>query len=64
MTIKVTSTVDVEITITMDLRDARWLQMVMQNPLWGETPEEETEEDCKARSDFFYALKEQTDNHA
>ena len=61
---KATSEVEVTIKLEMTLREARWLQGVMQNPLYGRTPGEEMEEDKAPRYKFFTALKSQTDNHA
>lgn len=64
MTIKATSTVDVQINLSMDLATARWLKAVLQNPLDGLSPEDEFSEERSRRISVFAALKDQTDNHA
>lgn len=60
---KSTSDVKVTIKLEMELHEARWLQHVMQNPLWGD-PSDEDPVDAKCRHDLFIALKDQTENHA
>ncbi len=64
MSIKVRSSVSVQVTLSMDLFDARWLQSVLQNPLDGSTPDTEYPEERERRLNFFNALKDQTENHA
>lgn len=43
--------------LTLQEEEAEWLRGVMQNPLYGQTPEEESEEDNRMRRAFFDAVK-------
>lgn len=61
---KATSEVEVTVKLEMTLREARWLQNVMQNPLYGDSPTDEAQIDMEMRHKFFTAVKSQTDNHA
>ena len=58
------STVDVTITLEMNLQEARWLQTVLENPLRNQTPDEEYPTEKQTRLNFFNSLKDQTENHA
>ena len=61
---KATSNVEVTIKLELTLREARWLQDVMQNPLYGDSPENEAQIDTEMRHKFFTSVKGQTENHA
>lgn len=60
----ITGSAEVTIVIKMDLKDARWLQGVMQNPLHGQTPAEEDGHERTKRHQLFGELKAQTENWA
>lgn len=45
------------ITLVLNEKEAQWLHEVMQNPLWGQTPTTESEEDFEMRVTFFEATK-------
>lgn len=46
---------DITITLTLNEREAAWLHAVMQNPLHGESPARESEENKVMRQMFFTA---------
>lgn len=55
---KVTTTkAAVEITLVLDEAEAYWLNSVMQNPLHGQPPEDESNQDSSMREKFFNATK-------
>ena len=45
----------VEITLTLTAEEAQWLHGVMQNPLWGQSPEIEDRFNAEMRKKFFEA---------
>lgn len=46
-----------EISLIMSEEEAQWLNGVMQNPIYGDSPEHEPEEDAAMRLKFFDATK-------
>lgn len=42
--------------VNLTPNEASWLKSVMQNPLWGQTPEEEDSFDKEMRSKLFHSL--------
>lgn len=45
--------------LQLDEDEAQWLNAQMQNPLHGQTPEQETKEDKDMREKFFKATRSQ-----
>jgi len=43
--------------IELNAKEAQWLRGIMQNPLFGQQPEEEDDIDRKMRELFFDAVK-------
>ena len=58
------SEIKVSVRLDMTLEEACWLKCVMQNPLNGQSPEDEELQERKHRLNFFTHLKDMTDNHA
>ncbi len=54
---KVESTTEVKVTLTMNQQESEWLHAVMQNPLHGEHPNSEQDYDKNMRHAFFSATK-------
>jgi hypothetical protein len=48
----------VEVTLVLDEKEADWLHGVMQNPLHGQSPDDESPEDAEMRIKFFLATKQ------
>lgn len=53
---KATSKFKPVVVLELTVEEARWLKGVMQNPLWGDSPEEESIEDNNMRRKFFDAI--------
>ena len=47
---------NIEVTIIMDELEAYWLKGIMQNPLYGQTLENEREQDSRMRQIFWDIL--------
>ena len=45
------------VTLVLNEKEAQWLNGVMQNPLWDQTPLTESKEDSSMRIKFFEATK-------
>ena len=55
---QIKTTQKIEITITMNEFEARWLKGIMQNPFYGQNPSDEQETDKKNREMFWHTLNE------
>lgn len=44
--------IEKQIVLTLSQEEARWLNLVMQNPLNGQTPEDESRHDRQMREAF------------
>lgn len=53
---KISSTKNIKIFLELDESEAKWLKEVMQNPLHGQSPEQEDEDDSMLRMRFFKIL--------
>jgi hypothetical protein len=54
---KIKNQTTMKITLKLEEHEALWLKGIMQNPLHGENPEEESRKDKKMRTLFWNALK-------
>ena len=52
---KTNITTSIVITLVLSKEEAAWLHLVMQNPLHGQQPTEESKEDAVMRYKFFDA---------
>ena len=55
---KVTTTKEITITLVLNEEEAQWLQGIMQNPLFGEYPDQEDPKNSDMRKRFWDALNE------
>ena len=51
------STKSIEVTIIMDEIEARWLMGIMQNPIYGQQPDDENQTDRTMRKIFWDVLQ-------
>ena len=53
--------VALQVVLTLEEDEAYWLKAVMQNPLFGRKPSEESEKDRDMRKNIFNWLKDALD---
>lgn len=47
---------EIEVTIILDGEEAKWLKTIVQNPIYGQSAENEDELDAKIRLTFWHIL--------
>lgn len=50
--------IDKKIILNLSEKEANWLMSIMQNPLYGETPDKELEDQKEMRKIFWYSLND------
>lgn len=54
---KATTVTETKVILEMTEEESQWLKLVMQNPLHGQTPIDESSHDAAMRKAFFEAIK-------